>query len=114
MTEYVTLVSRGGTPIRLANAFGVPYPTSGSGSLVFSDSATFTNPVFVNPTYSGDYTFAGNLSIGGNATVAGTSAVTGAQTVGGTLTVTGVAAFATNATVGGTFTATGNGIHGLI
>ena len=69
MAEYVTLVTRGGTPVRVANAFGVPYPTSGSGSLVFSDSATFTNctfvnPTFVDPTYEGDYTFAGNLTVG--------------------------------------------------
>jgi len=69
VAEYVTLVTRGGTPVRVANAFGVPYPTSGSGSLVFSDSATFTNctfvnPTFVDPTYEGDYTFAGTLTVG--------------------------------------------------
>lgn len=108
MAEYVTLVTRGGTPVRLANAFGVPYPTSGSGSLVFSDSATFTNPIFVNPTYTGDYTFADNLTVGGNATVAGTSNVAGAQTVGGALTVTGVVTTATNAIIGGYVTVAGN------
>ena len=70
MTEYVTLVRRGGTPIRLANAFGVPYPTSGTGSLVFSDSATFTNctfenPTFLDPIFIGNYTITGNLTVGG-------------------------------------------------
>ena len=70
MTEYVTLVRRGGTPIRLADAFGAPYPTSGSGSLVFSDSATFTNCTFANPTFldpifTGNYTITGNLTVGG-------------------------------------------------
>ena len=71
MTEYVTLVRRGGTPIRLADAFGAPYPTSGSGSLVFSDSATFTNCTFANPTFL-DPIFIGNYTITGNLTVGGT------------------------------------------
>ena len=63
MTEYVTLVRRGGTPIRLANAFGVPYPTSGTGSLVFSDS-----PTLVNPTLSGSVTFTGTLAVANGGT----------------------------------------------
>ena len=63
MTEYVTLVRRGGTPIRLANAFGAPYPTSGTGSLVFSDS-----PTLVNPTLSGSVTFTGTLAVANGGT----------------------------------------------
>ena len=71
MTEYVTLVRRGGTPIRLANAFGAPYPTSGTGSLVFSDSPTLTNPILVNPTASGNFAISGSLTVGTTLAVAG-------------------------------------------
>lgn len=42
--QYVTLVAQGGTPVRLANALGAPYPTTGTGSLVFSNGAVLTNP----------------------------------------------------------------------
>jgi len=73
VTEYVTLVRRGGTPIRLANAFGAPYPTSGTGSLVFSDSATL-----VSPTLSGNVTLSGNITFTGTLAVAsGGTGVTG-------------------------------------
>ena len=71
MTEYVTLVRRGGTPIRLANAFGAPYPTSGTGSLVFSDSPTLTNPILVSPTASGNFAISGSLTVGTTLAVAG-------------------------------------------
>jgi len=71
VTEYVTLVRRGGTPIRLANAFGAPYPTSGTGSLVFSDSPTLTNPMLVSPTASGNFAISGSLTVGTTFAVAG-------------------------------------------
>jgi len=50
VTEYVTLVPQGGQPVRLGNQTGAPWPTTGSGSLVFSDSPTLTNATLINPT----------------------------------------------------------------
>jgi len=96
VTEYVTLVRRGRTPIRLANAFGAPWPTSGTGSLVFANGATLTNVTFLDPIYAGDYTFAGSLTIGDNAVIDGTLFVGGATTLDAAATITG------NLTVGGT------------
>ena len=43
MTEYVTLVPQGGQPVRLGNQVGAPWPTTGTGSLVFAEGATLTN-----------------------------------------------------------------------
>lgn len=40
---YVTLVAAGGTPVRICNSDGAPYPTTGNGALVFSNGATLTN-----------------------------------------------------------------------
>lgn len=51
--EYVTLVAQGGTPVRLANQFGTPYPTTGHGSLVFSDDPTLNRPVLIDPIING-------------------------------------------------------------
>jgi hypothetical protein len=42
-TTYVTLVGFGGTPVRLADQTGAPYPTTGSGALVFANGAVLTN-----------------------------------------------------------------------
>jgi len=43
--QYVTLVAFGGVPVRLADSTGSPYPTTGSGALVFSNGPTLTNAV---------------------------------------------------------------------
>ncbi len=43
--EYVTLVAYGGTPVRLADSNGSPFPTTGSGALVFATSPTLVTPV---------------------------------------------------------------------
>src|SRR6185369_1331901 len=63
-TQYVTLVAQGGTPVRLANQHGTPYPTTGNGSLVFGTGPAITDPVItggtitdatiINPTLSID------------------------------------------------------------
>ena len=84
MTKYVTLVPQGGQPVRLANQTGAPWPTTGTGSLVFSDGATLTDVTIDNPTYTGDPTISGNLTVDGSVTI-GTS-----LDVGTTLTVNGV------------------------
>jgi hypothetical protein len=42
-TTYVTLVGFGGTPVRLADQTGAPFPTTGTGALVFANGATLTN-----------------------------------------------------------------------
>lgn len=41
--QYVTLVTQGGTPVRLADQYGANLPTTGNGSLVFSNGAVLTN-----------------------------------------------------------------------
>lgn len=48
--QYVTLVARGGTPVRISDQSGAPYPTTGAGALVFANHPTITNAVLVNPT----------------------------------------------------------------
>src|SRR5580765_4577332 len=56
--QYVTLVSGGGTPVRLADQRGAPYPTTGTGALVFSDQPTLTGTVTIN----GDLTYTGTVT----------------------------------------------------
>lgn len=46
---YVTLVAQGGIAVRLADQFGASLPTTGNGSLVFSNGAVLTN-VTINGT----------------------------------------------------------------
>lgn len=43
--QYVTLVSRGGTPVTLSDQHGAPYPTTGAGALVFANGPTITNAI---------------------------------------------------------------------
>ena len=71
-TQYVTLVTTGGTPVRLATQTGAPYPTTGSGSLVFSLSPTLENPNIVGGTWVGPWTFTGDATFTDNVTVEGT------------------------------------------
>lgn len=55
--QYVTLVAAAGTPIRLADQTGAPYPTTGEGSLVFGDNPTLNNPEIIGPVWVGPDTF---------------------------------------------------------
>ena len=56
--QYVSLVAQGGTPVRLADQRGAPYPTTGSGALVFANGATLTSATLENATFTGDLVFA--------------------------------------------------------
>jgi len=51
--NYVTLVAQGGTPVRLADQTGAPYPTTGAGALVFNQSPTITGANLINPFITG-------------------------------------------------------------
>jgi hypothetical protein len=55
--QYVTLVPAGGTPVRLANQEGAPFPTTGTGALVFANSPRLINPILEGVTYSGGVGF---------------------------------------------------------
>lgn len=46
--QYVTLVAQGGTPVRLADQYGAPYPTTGHGSLVFNIGPTISDATLIN------------------------------------------------------------------
>lgn len=45
LTQFVTLVPQGGTPVRLADQRGTPYPTTGYGALVFGNGPQLNNVV---------------------------------------------------------------------
>jgi hypothetical protein len=55
--QYCTLVSGGGTPVRIADQKGSPYPTTGYGALVFNINPTIEGGLIVN----GDIVFTGDL-----------------------------------------------------
>jgi hypothetical protein len=57
VTKYVTLVPQGGQPVRLADQTGAPWPTTGTGSLVFSRGATLTNATLVDSNFVGDISY---------------------------------------------------------
>lgn len=66
-TQYVTLITTGGTPIRLADQYGAPYPTTGSGALVFAVNAQLVNPEITSPTWIGPSIFdSGGITIEGS------------------------------------------------
>lgn len=46
--QYVTLVAQGGTPVRLADQYGSPYPTTGYGSLVFNVGPEIHDATIIN------------------------------------------------------------------
>src|SRR5262245_53458100 len=46
-TQALTFTPFGGTPGRLSDAFGNPVPTTGFGSVVFSDGATLRNVTLI-------------------------------------------------------------------
>lgn len=51
--QYVTFVTTGGTPVRIAQQTGAPYPTTGYGALVFARSPTLYNPIINGAVWSG-------------------------------------------------------------
>lgn len=63
--QYVTFVASGGTPVRICNVRGAPYPTTGQGAIVFNEGPVFHNPVFTDPIYAGDLTIEGDLVVEG-------------------------------------------------
>src|SRR5690242_18159436 len=44
--QYVTLVAQGGTPVRLADQTGAPFPTTGTGALVFANAPNLSGVTF--------------------------------------------------------------------
>lgn len=64
--QYVTIVAYGGTPVRICNSRGGPLATTGTGALVFNNGPTLDNPVLNNPTYDGDLTVTGDLTVEGS------------------------------------------------
>lgn len=67
--QYVTLVASRGTPVRLANQTGAPYPTTGSGALVFADSPELDNPTINGATWTGPQTVDDDFTVEGDLTV---------------------------------------------
>lgn len=55
--QYVTLVTLGGSPVRLADQYGAPFPTTGSGALVFANGATLVNATLNSPIFSQPFGF---------------------------------------------------------
>lgn len=85
--QYVTLVTSGGTPVRIANQRGTPIPTTGTGALVFANEPVLNNPTLVGVTYEGPQTIDGDLIVTDDLTVGDNLTVTDDLTVGGTLSV---------------------------
>jgi len=50
--QYVTLVIQGGTPVRLGDQKGAPYPTTGRGGLVFSSNPVITGATLNDSTFN--------------------------------------------------------------
>jgi microcystin-dependent protein len=48
--QLVSLVANGGTPVQLVDQTGAPFPTTGTGALVFANGATLLNPILDNAT----------------------------------------------------------------
>lgn len=51
--QYVSLVVEGGTPVRLADQRGAPFPTTGTGALVFNQNPTIYDAELIDPIISG-------------------------------------------------------------
>lgn len=83
--QYVTIVTSGGTPIRVCNRDGSPYPTTGHGALVFNDGARLLHPTLIDVTYEGSQTIDGDFSITGSLTVDGNVAIDGNLSFTGSL-----------------------------
>jgi hypothetical protein len=48
--QLVSLVASGGTPVQLVDQTGAPFPTTGTGPLVFANGPTLVNPILDNAT----------------------------------------------------------------
>ncbi len=95
--NYVTLVAAGGTPVRLADQKGTPYPTTGAGAIVFADAptidgATLNSPVIISGdivlnslVVSGSLTAESGIIIHG--TNSGSSHLVGGANAAGTITL---------------------------
>src|SRR5215468_9875234 len=57
INQFVTLVSKGGVPVTLCNAFGNPYPTTGYGALVFNHGAEVFDLTVDGSRFTGDVQF---------------------------------------------------------
>lgn len=62
-TQFVTLVTAGGTPIRLADQSGAPYATTGTGPLVFASGAALVNPTLTGPIFVDPFGFASGTAL---------------------------------------------------
>lgn len=70
--QLVTLVVDGGTPVQLVDQTGAPFPTTGTGALVFANGATLYNTTllgtttlsFENLIVTGDLTVGGSITSG--------------------------------------------------
>lgn len=56
--QFVTLVTAGGTPVRIADQTGAPYATTGTGALVFANGAALSNPTLTGPIFVDPFGFA--------------------------------------------------------
>lgn len=118
-TQYVTLVAFGGTPVRLADQLGAALPTTGSGSLVFANGPTLTNPVLNGATFNTPFSFApgsaaapsinfiGDTTTGIYHSAGGAVDFSSAGTRVGGWTASGFAVVG-NQTIGGNLALTGN------
>src|SRR5262245_24858205 len=72
----VTIVPEGGTPMQLADQRGAPYPTTGTGALVFQNQPVLNRALLNDVTFGGSVSFPGLLTgVGALITSDGTQAV---------------------------------------
>lgn len=79
--QIVTLVTQGGTPMQLADQNGAPFPTTGSGPLVFADGPTLNNPILNGAIFNTPFGF-GDGSEGAPSIYFGTDTTTGIYSQG--------------------------------
>lgn len=124
-TLYTTIVTQGGTPIRIADQRGAPYPTTGYGSLVFNNSPTLYNPVLVGVSFSSPFGFApgsasapslyfiGDADTGIYQSAPGYISFTSNGTEAGQIGPSGDWTITRNLSIGGSFTGSLSGGTGL-
>lgn len=108
MAELVMLVTQGGVPVQLVDQTGTVFPTTGTGSLVFSNGPTLTNPVVGTQTPGNNTTLAASTAF----VTAAIAAVTAAEiTVGTSVILNGTTTriLYNNAGVLGEYTISGSG-----
>lgn len=94
--QLVTLVVDGGTPVQLVDQTGAPFPTTGTGALVFANAPTLYDPTFAGTTTFENVVVSNDLTVGGTTTTqsavvsgaltAASGSITGNLAVGGTIT----------------------------